>query len=96
MTPSKKSALWRPASLQKNDGDRRRCKEGTDTSRKSNHNFAAQSHGCGKGRREERKRQDRGWRRGVFATVGADRSAGHSNTEFPVWHFTEPFEQDGA
>lgn len=33
---------------------------------------------------------------GVFATVRADRSAGHSNTEFPVWHFTEPFEQDGA
>lgn len=34
--------------------------------------------------------------RGVFATVEADRSAGHSNTEFPVWHFTKPFEQDGA
>ncbi|KAI4494917.1 hypothetical protein M0804_001118 [Polistes exclamans] len=31
----------------------------------------------------------------VFATVNADRSTGHSNTEFlPVWHFTEPFEQD--
>lgn len=64
MTPSKKSALWRPASsLRKNDGDRRRCKEGTDTSGKSNHNFAAQSHRCGKGDARERKRQDRGWRR---------------------------------
>ena len=41
-------------------------------------------------------RRSRGERPGVFATVKADRSAGHSNTEFPVWHFTKPFEQDGA
>lgn len=55
--------------------------------RKSNHNFAAQSCYCG---------EERGGKRSVFATVEADRSAGHSNTEFPVWHFTKPFEQDGA
>lgn len=92
----RRKVLSRPASRRggDDDGDRRRCKEDMDTRRKSNHNFAAQSHRCGKGRRGGSGKTKGGG--GVFATVRADHSAGHSNTEFPVWHFTEPFEQDGA
>lgn len=37
---------------------------------------------CGKGRRGRKRRGSRGGG-GVFATVGADRSAGHSNTRVP-------------
>jgi len=77
------------------DDDRRRCKEDTDTGRKSNHNFAAQSHRCGKGGGAEatRPRVAKEFLPRSELTAALDTAIPGL---CPVWRFTEPFEQDGA
>lgn len=94
-TPSKKSASAGEVGKRKGRRRSRAVDDVKRTQRERATTISPRNRGL-RGRRRKRRRSGGTGEKGVFATVKADRSAGHSNTEFPVWHFTKPFEQDGA